>query len=349
MERKTLASIAAKSAPDVVNLNPQFSSRLAEFGALAEPENFLSASDIAEYLPAAWRANQLGGKTFAIPWYLNTNVTLFNMDLLKRSKVTVPASFQALLPAARLLKSSTATYAYFPAMDGSTVLETMVASGAPLLKDNGCRAGFIDDGGRRLFEIYRKLYQDALVPKNVVTEGHRKAVEMFLSGQIAMITTGMQFLSFIKNNNPDFYQRIGVAPQLGTAGGSPANIATMNLAVLQTSKNKKLAFAFARFLSNSENQIALAQRVPILPSTVASYQDASFIKALDDPLLEQARAISVKQVLSGATLVPPMRKYSKLRSSYVHNLQSVMLGQKSTAQALDDIDREWAAILGCKL
>lgn len=348
MERKTLAAVAAKSAPDVVNLNPQFAAKLAEFGALANPEQYLNASQVSAYLPAAWNANRLDGKIFAIPWYLNTNITLFNRDMLLQAEATVPANLEQLVDTARKIKARTGNYAYFPALDGSTPLEVLVASGNRLLDARSCGAGFANAGGARVFEAYRVLYQDGLVPKNVVTEGHRKAVEMFLSGQVAMISTGMQFMGNIKNANPDVYSRVGVAGQLGTANG-PASIAAMNVAVLDKSPRKNAAFAFAQFLTNSENQVELARRVPVLPSTTASYRHPFFTTPLGDPLLDKARALSVRQVLTGAVLVPPVRKYSKLKVSYARNLQSVMLGKKTVNAAIDEVGREWRAVLGCSL
>ena len=194
MERKTLASLASGTAPDVANLNPQFASKLAEFGALADPERYLNAAQVAAFLPAAWRANRYNGKTFALPWYLNTSITLYNRDLLAHAGATVPTTLEQLVESARKVKQGTGSYAYFPALDGSSPLENMVAAGNALLRPDGCGAGFTGPGGARVFDIYRALYQDGLVPKNVVTEGHRKAVEMFLSGQVAMVSTGMQFL-----------------------------------------------------------------------------------------------------------------------------------------------------------
>ena len=351
MEKKTLTAVAASSdkkpPPDVVNLNPQFASKLAEFNALANPEKFLAQDLIASYVPAAYAANQLNGQAFALPWYLTTNIILYNKDVIARAGIRVPTTHEELLDASRQIRKATGGYAYFPALDGSTPLETLVSMGGTMVSANGCRAGFINEDGRRILDFYRQLYQNQLVPRNVVTEGHRKSVEMFLAGQIAMVTTGMQFMQFIKNSNPSFYQKIGVAPQLGH-GVSAANIAAMNVAVLEKSANKKSAFTFAAFLTNAQNQTAFAKRVPILPSSAASYRDAFFTESLDDKVLQQARDLSVAQVKEGRVLVPPIRKYNKFRSDYARNLQAVMLGRKSVENALRDIDASWAQILGCK-
>lgn len=346
MERKTLAALAARNAPDVVNLNPQFAAKLAEFGALADPERFLDAGTVASFFPAVWSANRLNGKTFALPWYLNTNLTLYNKDLLAQSGVQPPATLADLLSVARQVRQRSGQYAYFPALDASTPLEAMVAAGNPMLDARACGAGFTGPSGVAVVDSYRALYQEGLVPKNVVNEGHRKAVEMFLSGQVAMISTGMQFLGAIRNANPGLYGHIGVAPQIG-AGETGASIAAMNVAVLESSAHKQAAFAFARHLTNAENQTALAKRVPVLPSTVASYQDPYFAADPDDPLLAAARKLSIAQVQHGRVLVPPVRRYSKLRVSFARHLQAAMLGRQSAPDAVAAIERDWRAILGC--
>jgi putative chitobiose transport system substrate-binding protein len=353
MEKKTLTAVAAhsakKPAPDVVNLNPQFASKLAEFGALADPQKFLSPQEIAAFVPAAWGANFLDGKAFALPWYLTTNVVLYNKPLLQEAGVAVPRTHDELLDAARRIRSQTGKYAYFPAIDGSTPLETLVAMGANLVSADGCRAGFVDQSGASVLSHYRTLYQDGLVPKNVVTEGHRKSVEMFLSGQIAMVTTGMQFMQFIRTNNPGFYSSVGVAPQLRRSVTSEAtpNLAAMNVAVLSRSANQEAAFRFAQFLTNAANQLEFAKRVPILPSSLASYDDAFFKTPTDDPILNEARQLSVAQVMQGRVLVPPMRNYNRFRTDYARNLQAVMLNRKTVDAALSEMDVTWRQLLNC--
>ncbi|KQW44862.1 MULTISPECIES: sugar ABC transporter substrate-binding protein [unclassified Roseateles] len=347
MERKVLTAIAAGQAPDVVNLNPQFAAKLAEFGALAEPEQYLTPDQVASYLPAAWAGNRLAGKTFALPWYVTVNLTLHRPSLLRDAGVTaVPRSHAELLAAAPRLAAK-GRHAYFPALDGSHPLETLVAMGAPLLDARGC-PGFNNADGAAAFGFYRDLYQQRLVPRNVVTEGHRKAVELFVAGEVAMISTGMQFLNFIKTSNAGLYADIDIAPPLARPG-VPPNLAVMNLAVPQASGHKQAAFEFAAFVSNADNQLAFARAVPVLPSARASYADPflSTTPASRD-LTDRARALSAALVQHGQVLVPPMRAYSKLRNSFAIQLQSQMLGKQSLPSALQTVTAQWANLLGCK-
>ena len=345
-ERKLLSAIAAKAGPDVVNLNPQFSAKLAEFGALADPEAHLGPAERAEYLPAAWEANRLAGRCFALPWYLSTNLTLYNRRLLGAAGVAVPASHAELLAIAPAIKRA-GSFAYFPALDGATPLETLVAMGADLLDARGCGAGFLNPRGAAVFDFYRQLYSQGLTPRNVVSEGHRKAIEMFLSGQVAIVSSGMQFLSYIRTANPQIYGQIEVAPQL-LADGCKPSIAAMNIAVPASSPRQALAFRFARFVTGAAQQLDFARRVPILPSTVASYADPLFAKPDGSDLLGRARALSVRHVQDGAVQVPPLRNYNKLRSNFSRNLQALMLGRKTRAEAMADVGAQWATLLGCK-
>ncbi len=346
MERKVLTSVAAKSPPDVVNLNPQFSAKLAEFNALADPEAFMDLTQQKTYVPAAWSANRLAGRTFAVPWYLTTNITLVNTALLQQAALPVPTGFQDLLAMSQTLKQRTGAYAYFPALDGSAPLENLVAMGATLHPPSGCGAGFVNASGASVFAFYRDMYAKGYTPRNVVTEGHRKGVELFLSGQVAVISSGMQFLGSIRSNSPAMYQAVDIAPQMGVPGAKP-NIAAMNLAVLQSSPRKELAFEFVAFVTSAAQQMAFARRVPVLPSTLSSYTDPFFTQADPRDLTARARVLSAQQVLRGAVVVPPVRNYNKLKTHYARNLQAAMLGSKPVPQALDDTGRAWSALMGC--
>ena len=346
MERKVLASIAAGAAPDVVNLNPQFSARLAELGALADPRAHLSAAEIDAFLPPAWAANQLGGVPFALPWYLSTTVLLYRRDLLAQAGVAPPRTYAELKTAAQALRERTGTYAWFPAMDGAAPLEAMVSMNGPLLTPDGCRPAFDNAGGVAVFDFYRELFEQRWIPPSVLTEGHRSAVQQFLSGQVAMVSTGMQFIGQVKANNPQLYAQIGVVPQIDGPLARP-NIAAMNVAVPSASRQQALAFRLAVFVTNAQNQTELVRRVPLLPSTRASYDDPLFTVPSGDALLDQARALSVAQVSRGMVQVPPLRRYHKLRISFVRQMQAAMWGRVTPAQAVQEITRTWTPLLGC--
>ena len=63
-EKRTLASILSNNPPDLVNLNPDFSSILAQKGAL----EFIPEEKLSEFNKDVVDSLKYRGKLFAIPW-----------------------------------------------------------------------------------------------------------------------------------------------------------------------------------------------------------------------------------------------------------------------------------------
>ena len=70
VERKLLAAVFARTAPDVVNLNPPFAANLASKGGLADLTPLLPADAAGRYLPSVWQAcRDPDAGQIAVPWY----------------------------------------------------------------------------------------------------------------------------------------------------------------------------------------------------------------------------------------------------------------------------------------
>ena len=114
MENKVLTAVSAKTPPDVVNLNPDFASQLAGKNAWLDLDNKVSNQVRSSYLPNIWQASTLNGKSFGIPWYLTTRLTIYNTDLLKQAGITKPpATYAELGQMAQQIKDKTGKYAFF--------------------------------------------------------------------------------------------------------------------------------------------------------------------------------------------------------------------------------------------
>ena len=108
MENKILTAVSAKTPPDVVNLNPGFASQLAGRNAWLDLDAKIPADVRSSYLPNIWKASTLNGKSFGIPWYLTTRLTIYNTALLKQAGITkVPSSYTELAQVAQQIKDRT--------------------------------------------------------------------------------------------------------------------------------------------------------------------------------------------------------------------------------------------------
>lgn len=345
METKILTVVAAKTAPDVVNLNPQFASKLAEKKALVDMNKAISAADQASYFPNIWKANQLDQVTFGLPWYVATDITIYNRDLFEKAGLDAakpPQTFEELTKVAEQIKAKTGKYAFMLTMDGGQVLESMVQMGMKLLDANG-KAAFNDAAGKAAFAYWVNLFEKQLIPREILTEGHRKAVELYQSGELAILLTGPQFLQSVAKNAPEIAKVTDIGAQItGSTGKKSA--AVMNVAVPTTSQNQELAVKFALYLTNAENQLAFTKVENLLPSTVTSSRDRYFTEAAKDaPLLDRARVISASQLPQSEVLIPPAKGIENLRKIIYEELQTAMLKEKSSEQAIATAAERWNA------
>ena len=196
MESKILSAVSSNTAPDVVNLNPNFASLLAARGAWLNLNSHLSPKTIQQYLPKIWQASSLNELTFGLPWYLTTQITLYNQEIFQQASVTsIPSTYQDMAVFAETIKETTGKYAFFMTFvpnDSAEVLESLVQMGVQLFDAQG-KAAFNSPSGLAAFNYWVTLYQKGLLPPEVLTQGHRHAVELYQSGQLALLSTGAEF------------------------------------------------------------------------------------------------------------------------------------------------------------
>lgn len=344
MESKILTAVSAKTAPDVVNLNPDFASQLATRNAWLDLDTKVPADVRSTYLPNIWKASTLNGKSFGIPWYLTTRLTIYNTDLLKQAGISKPpATYAQLAQMARQLKDKTGKYAFFTTFvpeDSAEVLESFVQMGVTLVDAQG-KAGFNTPQGKGAFQYWVDLYKNGLLPKEALTQGHRHAIELYQAGETAMLASGPEFLKTIATNAPAIAKASATAPQI-TGETGKKNVAVMNLIIPRDTDQPDAALKFALFVTNNENQLSFAKAANVLPSTVKALSD-SYFKTVpaDADSVAQARVVSASQLQQAEVLIPAMQNLNVLQKTIYENLQAAMLDEKTIDQALADAAQEW--------
>lgn len=344
MERKILTAVSAKTAPDVVNLNPGFASQLAERNAWMELDSKVSASDRQLYLPNIWKASTLNDKTFGLPWYLTTRVAIYNTNILQQAGITKPpATYTELATVAKQIKDKTGKYAFFATVvpeDSGEVMESFVQMGVQLVDANG-KAAFNTPQGKAAFQYWVDMYKNGLLPKEVLTEGHRHAIDLYQRGDTAILASGAEFLNNISTNAPTIAKASASAAQI-TGETGKKNVAVMNLVIPKDTDVPEGALKFALYVTNDANQLQFAKDANVLPSTVNALKDPYFSTSPANATpVDQARVISAKQMQDAEVLVPAMKNVKKLQKAIYSNLQAAMLGQKSVDQAVNDAANEW--------
>jgi len=349
VERKLLAAVFARTAPDLVNLNPPFAANLASKGGLLNLAPVLPPGAEQGYLPKIWQAGQQGGEQFAIPWYLTTRITMANRRLLRQAGYAVPPQRWQDVPAyAEAVRRRTGRYALFMTVvpdDSAELLETLVQMGVQLLADDH-RAAFNSPAGREAFAFWSGLYRRDLLPKEVVSQGYRRAIELYQSGDLAQVATGPDFLTNLQTNAPGIAADTAPYPPLQGSSGE-ANVAMMNLVVPKQSALAAEAVSFGLFLTNASNQLRFANEARVLPSAPAAL--ASVLAELEqpqpaaatNPLVRSARLLSAQTLSHARVLVPATPGVKRLQAIVYTQLQRAMLGELSSDAALAQAEREW--------
>lgn len=344
MQRKILTAVSAKTAPDVVNLNPDFASQLAQRNAWMLLDEKVSPTERQQYLPNIWKASTLNEKSFGIPWYLTTRVAIYNTDLLKQAGVSKPpATYAELAAIAKQIKDKTGKYAFFTTVvpeDSGEVLESFVQMGVQLVDADG-KAAFNTPQGKTAFQFWVDLYKNGLMPKEALTEGHRHAIDLYQQGQTAILASGAEFLNTIAKNAPTIAKASASAPQI-TGDTGKKNVAVMNVVIPKDTDVPDAALKFALFVTNDANQLSFAKAANVLPSTVKALQDSYFQTAPADATpVDKARIISAKQMKDAEVLIPAMKDVKQLQKVIYDNLQAAMLGQKTVDQAIAEAADQW--------
>lgn len=344
MQSKILTAVSSQTAPDVVNLNPDFAAQLAGRNAWLDLDSKVEPKVRSEYLPNIWKASTLNGKTFGLPWYLTSRIAIYNSDLFKKAGLkSAPTTYAELATDAKIIKEKTGKYAFFMTAapgDSGEILESFVQMGVKLIDAQG-RAAFNTVEGKAAFQYWANLYQQKLVPLEMTTEGHRHGVELYQSGQTALLSSSPEFLGGIATDAPDIAKVSIAAPQI-TGSTGKKNVAVMNVVIPKNTKQPDAAVKFAVFLTNPKNQLSFAKAANVLPSTLTSLQDSYFSKVnADATSIDKARVVSAGQMKQAEVLVPTLKDIKSLQKILYENLQAVMLKQKTADQALKDAEKAW--------
>ena len=349
VERKLLAAVFARTAPDLVNLNPPFAANLASKGGLCDLTPLLPPDASARYLPRIWQAGAQEGQQFAVPWYLTARVTLANRRLLEQAGLEAPPQFWSEVPAyAEAVRRRTGRYGLFVTVvpdDSAELLEALVQMGVTLL-DAQRRAAFLSPAGLAAFRFWTELYRQGLLPREVVSQGYRRAIEMYQAGDLAQVASGPDFLRNLQTNAPAVATDTRPYSPLTGADGA-ANVAVMNLVVPRRSPRAAEAVALALLLTDADHQLRFCREARVLPSSRQAL--AALDRELEgeqpattgERLVRDARRLSLATLERARVLVPPMAGIKRLQAILYTQLQRAMLAQVSSEGALEQAALDW--------
>ncbi len=346
VEQKLLAAIAGGVPPDVVNLNVEFTTRIAEKGALADLDALVPPAERDKYFEGFWASARFRGHSYGIPWYVAPAVIIYNAELFKKAGLNPlepPSSEDEMITTARHLKERAKVYGFMPLVDSVQFLYRFLENGLAVLSADGKRAVFNSPAHVAYLQRYVELFKKDYFPEDTLRRGFLGAVERYSAGQLGMLVVGPQFLLRIKASNPEVYARSFVAPYpLGK--GRVIHTPLMTITIPKASKHQQEAAKFALFVTSDANQLAFSKLVVIFPSTRAAAADPYFKEKGPGPEWK-ARAIAADELKFGRDLTLVIGNEGELFKVFREAVERAFFGKMTPQQALDWAVREWNARL----
>ena len=339
--QKVIADSSAGQLPDVINLNPDFALPLAQNGVFINMDE--AASDVKDrYTEGAWQAFEYPslGSGVALPWYLSIELTLYNGNYYEQAGLDpneAPTTFDELYANASQVAEETDHFGIHPAPENRFLID-LAKQGVPIVNEQGTEATFNTPKAVSFLERQVELYEQGVMPPDSPTETHRDEIDAYQSGQIAILPSGPNFLGIIEENAPEVYETTRVGPQV-TGETDVPNMSVMGIFVPQSSENQATALAFAKFMTNAENQLAFSKEVTVLPSTSSSLDNPYFTDVEGNDPEAVARRISAEQIKNAEVLRPPMVS-DEFNQAVVNSVQAALLGDLSPQEALDQAAEE---------
>ncbi len=348
-EKRILASILTDNPPDLANTTPDFSLMLAQKNALYG----IDEKYIKQFLPSIADTLKYNGRYFGIPFYATSAVTLYNEELAEKLSINkMPETYDDLFnidfKAGRKFYLTMINFA-----ENDTLLKI-------LNKYNINSAETINnEQSIKLFKEFKRLYDNNIIPKESITQTHRDALEKFMSGQLAFIVTGGNFLNMIRENAPSVYKNTRILPQLtGSAGAY--DYSCMNFIIPKKAHNKEASLKFALFFTNKKNQLEFAKLTPVLPVNKEALNDGFFYEnsfsqnkghVLSDyikyicnsnaDLQNKSRMISAWQLNKLQKPASDIKNKKELNTLSSNCIQQILINNAPVKETLDKFAEDW--------
>lgn len=340
---KLLTAFAGDALPDVVPIGNTW---IAEFAALdaLEPldQRIARTPGLAreDYFPGAWDSGVIDGRTYAVPWYIETRLPYYRRDLLEKAGIsTPPRNWDAWREAMHAVqKSGGSEYGILlPTNEFEPLLNLAVQQGEPLLRDGGRYGNFRSAGFRRTLAFYKSLFDTGLAPRvdntrisNVWNEFGNGMFSYYISGP-------WNIAEFQKRLPAELAGAWGTMALPGPEGPGASIIGGTSFVVFRSSRQKDAAWALVAWLSQPEQQLELHRLVGDLPPRRSAWRDPA--------LSADANADAFRDQLERAVPAPKVPEWERIAQEMRIVAEQMVAGRLTVDAAATELDRRTDVIL----
>jgi multiple sugar transport system substrate-binding protein len=333
LQQKLTTSVAGGTLPDVVRADLAWVPQYAKLGAFARLDQAMP--DFKTYAKAVYAGslatNFYRGHYYGLPLDTNTRVLMYNQQALTAAGIAAPPQTFAELRAAAPKLKAKGVYLF---ADGGTggwnMLPWIWSGGGSITNKTFSKASGYLNGARTVaaVQLLVDLYKQGAIPSLITgDQGATNTEDGLATGKYATILDGPWMFPIFAKAYPAFKLQTATVP--AGPGGSVSVVGGEDIVMSQSSKNKKAAADFIRFMLSpwAQTQMAHAGQMPVR---------ADVSKQLTK--INAYFGIFAKQ-LKTAQPRTPSPNWSKIDSILGNAIASALKGE-SVQKALDDAAKQ---------
>jgi multiple sugar transport system substrate-binding protein len=291
-------------------------------------------SERSKIFAGALKTTEYDGRYYGVPWILDTKYFFYNKKMLGEAGVSPPDTWDAVVGAARSLKSKGVVE--YPLVWSWAQAEALICDYATLLGayggqffDESGEPAFNSGGGLQALEFMRMTLDEKL-SNPASTESLEEDVRRIISQGEAAMALNWTYM-FALANDPNESQvagQIDIAHTPKGPAGAPGVNGSMGIAISNGSQNQDAAWKYIQFMTSQKTQNQYAKLS--LPIWKSSYDQEEVVQALP-----QVVPVA-KEQLNDMILRPVVTNYNDVSHTLQVEIQQALTGDKSPKQALDD-------------
>ncbi|MBD9373676.1 extracellular solute-binding protein [Rhizobium sp. ARZ01] len=331
---KTVLAQGSGGGYDVVLFDVIWPAEYAANNVLVDVSSRITDDMKKGVLPGAWTTVQYDGKSYGMPWILDTKYLFYNKEILEKAGITAPPkTWDELAEQAKIIKDkgilqTPIAWSWSQAEAAICDYTTLVSAyGGDFLNDG--KPAFQSGGGLDALNYMVTSYNSGLTNPNSKEFLEEDVRKVFENGEAAF-ALNWTYMYNLANSGADskVTGKVGVVPAPGVSGKSEVSAVngSMGLGVTSVSKHPDEAWKYIVHMTSQDTQNQYAKLS--LPIWASSYEDPTVTKGQEE-LIGAA-----KLGLAAMYPRPTTPKYQELSTALQQAIQEALLGQASAEDAL---------------
>ena len=341
---KLLTAYVGEATPDIAMLGNTWVPEFVALNALAPLDSFAERSKEIrrdDFFPGIWKTNVVDGKTYGIPWYVDTRLIFYRTDLLaKAGYKEFPKTWAEWMNAMKKMKSQMSDKQFpmlMPTNEWPQPVVFGIEAGSTILRDGGRFGAFEQPAFRKGFDFYLDFYRQGLASP-VSSSQVSNLFQEFERGNIAMYISGPWQIGEFTNRLPkEMQDKWMTAPLPGKDGPGVALAGGASLSLYRKSTHKREAWLLMEYLSRPDVQLRFYELTGDLPARREAWRDTT--------LANNRYARAFREQLDRVVPTPQVPEWEQIATKVFEYGEKAIRGRMTVDQALLALDRDVDGLL----